>query len=103
MNSKISIDSQCIFIEKDIDTAEFVDYIYTSELRGPDPRSKSRTMKIGQVNGIFRITKTNLEVKLLRGMEWDPNNRCYLAARAKILKLYSSSNEFAEKAAFQSG
>lgn len=103
VNQENFVDSQCIFIERDDETEDYVDYFYVSDIRGNDPRYKQRNMVIGQARGLFRINKKTLEPVLLKGIELDLKNRCFHRAAAKILKLYRSDNEFPEKAAFQSG
>jgi len=103
MNTEKYLDIQCIFIDKNLDKDGFIDYIYTSNVWGKDPRYKNRNMIVGQVNGLFRINKETLEVTLLREMELDSSKRCYLASSCKIIKIYRAENEFPEKATFQSG
>jgi hypothetical protein len=103
MSDERYIDSQCILIEKDIEKSEYVDYVYTSDVRGKDPRYKDRNMVIGTSKGLFRINKNTLEPELLRPIDLDPKNRCFMAASTKVLKIYRSENEFPEKTVFQSG
>lgn len=97
------VDGQCIFIEKDAEKDEYIDYTFTCEVWGKDPRFKQRRMIIGQAKGLFRIDKSDQSPSLLLPMEGDSSERRYKSAASKVLKKHRSDNVYPEKAAFQSG
>jgi hypothetical protein len=103
MGESKRVDVMSIFMEKDKETDEFVDYIYMSNVYTNDPRFKSRNICIGQMRGLFRINKASLEVAILMPMEYDYKHGCCLRASGKILKQFKENNEFPNKSAFQSG
>ncbi len=103
MTEEKRLDGQCLFIQKDIEKDEYVDYVFTCDVWGKDPRFKQRGMKIGQVKGLFRIDKLTQEPALLNPMEGDNSQHCYRNALSKVLKIHRKENRYPDKAAFQSG
>ncbi|MEW8501458.1 MAG: hypothetical protein AB2597_01990 [Candidatus Thiodiazotropha sp.] len=103
MTEEKRLDGQCLFIQKDIEKDEHVDYVFTCDVWGKDPRFKQRGMKVGQVKGLFRIDKVTQESTLLYPMEGDNSKSCYRNALSKVLKKQREENQYTDKTAFQSG
>ena len=103
MRDQNNLDSMSIFIEMDSEKAEHVDYFFSCDLYGPDPRFKSRFMVIGQCRGLFRIDKLTLEPILLSKMEGDNNNKRFLSAASVVLRKFTESRTFPKLTQFASG
>lgn len=92
-----------IFITKDKETAESVDYFFVCDVYQPDPRYKSRLMCTGQRRGLFRICKSDQAVELLYPMEHDEESKRFQRAAGKIVALLAQDGAFPNKAQFASG
>lgn len=103
MSVEKRLDGQCLFIQKDIEKDQYVDYVFTCDVWGKDPRFKQRRMKVGQVKGLFRINTVTGDAALLHPMEGDNSERCYRNALAKVLKVQREQNQYPDKASLQSG
>lgn len=103
MSEDRQVGGQSILIEKDAEKDEYLDYTFTCDVWGKDPRFKQRRMIIGQVKGLFRIDKTEQSVSLLLPMEGNSSERRYKSAASKVLKKHREDNVYPDKTAFQSG
>jgi hypothetical protein len=92
-----------IFIQKDCETAESVDYFFLCDVHESDPRYKSRYFCSGQRRGIFRITKHDLAVELLFPMELDAQAKCFNTAATKVVSILKAEGRFPEKAQYAAG
>ncbi|RXJ97451.1 hypothetical protein CRV00_01055 [Malaciobacter molluscorum] len=97
------LESQCLYIQKDIENNEYVDYLFSCDIWDKDPRFKKKFMKIGEVKGLFRIDKLTYDSTLLYPMEGDSFNHCYQNALTKVLNVYNEKKQYSSKLAFHSG
>jgi hypothetical protein len=91
------LDGMSIYVERDSETAEHVDYFFVCDVRDRDPRYKSRWMVVGQRRGLFRIRKANNVAELLAPMEFDQAGKCFLRASSKVLAVLGEVGEFPAK------
>ncbi|UTW45430.1 hypothetical protein KFE80_00395 [bacterium SCSIO 12696] len=103
MSEGMNVDVMSILIEKDKESEDYVDYFYASNIYTKDPRGNSRNICLGNVRGLFRITKVDLEAHLLLPIEHDSKNGCFLKASRKVIKQFKTNNKFPNKTSFQSG
>lgn len=103
MSEGMNADVMSILIEKDKENEEHVDYFFASNIYTKDPRGNGRNLCLGQMRGLFRVTKAGLEAYLLLPIEHDRKNGCFLRASSKVIKQFKADNEFPSKTGFQSG
>lgn len=91
------IDWMSILIEKNLDKANYIDYVFICNLYTNDLRYKNRSIIVGESRGLFRLNKDTLEAHLLLPMEGDKNNHCFYGAVTKIINEYRLTNSFPER------
>ena len=97
------LDCMCIDIEKIAETDTDVDYRFSCDVYEPDPGSrKNRWKKVGQNQGVLRISKATGETVLIAAMPEDKNNRRYISAAAHIIRHWQKQ-EFPDKTLFSCG
>ena len=101
--SDVRLDGMSIFIQKDRESADSVDYFFACDVHERDPRYKSRLLCSGQRRGLFRIAKDDLSAKLLFPMELDAKEKCFGNAATKIVSLFKTEGQFPEKAQYAAG
>ncbi len=79
------VDGMSIAILMDIETEEYVDFVFLADVWAMDPRYRSRWMVIGQHRGLLRVAKVLMDVSLLRAMSGDNNDARFRKAAGKVL------------------
>lgn len=94
MNEKVHIDIRTLHIEKDGENEEFVDYFYLLDVFSNDPRDSDKKLCLGQMKGLIRINKADLNPELLLPHPHDGKLGGYLKASMQVIKHYEVNNEF---------
>lgn len=97
-----SIDSQCIGIEKQSETAECAVYRFVASIWESDPEHPGRSRITGQAAGQIRLIKETGDVVLEESMPGDTHERRFQKA-ARVLTMHWKKNQYPDRTMFACG
>ena len=95
------LDSQLIELTKISDKPNIIEYEVTCSLWDYDPRFRSRSIKVGNVTGIFRICRKTGDISVIYPVAYD-DGRVTMRAK-RVLEKAILNGEFPDKTGWASG